>query len=189
MSKPASASVWQARVEHDKPVVLVAEDDRNMRDLIANVLSGSSMTFETVCVENAHLAMDYVETTPVAVVVSDLKMPGASGLDLLSFVQARDPTIQVVMVTGHATVESAVTALKHGSFDYIRKPFDNIELLNVVERALQYHNLCNENQNLRERQRLLLETGSLIGISQAMEKIRRLIDAAAVHDCSVLITG
>jgi DNA-binding NtrC family response regulator len=189
MNKPATASVWQARVEHDKPVVLVAEDDRNMRDLIANVLSGSTMTFETVCVENAHLAMDYMETTPVAVVVSDLKMPGASGLDLLDFAQAHDPTIQLVMVTGHATVESAVTALKQGSFDYIRKPFDNIELLNVVERALQHHNLSNENQRLREQQRLLSETGSLIGISQAMEKVRRLIDAAAVHDCSVLITG
>ncbi len=189
MNKPASAKVWQARVEHNKPVVLVAEDDRNMRDLIANVLSGSTMVFETVCVENAHLAMDYMETTPVAVVVSDLKMPGASGLDLLGFALAQDPTIQVVVVTGHATVESAVSALKQGSFDYIRKPFDNVELLCTVERALQHYHLSNENQQLRERQRLLSETGAMIGVSQAMEKVRRLIDAAAAHDCSVLITG
>lgn len=189
MNKPASSKIWQARVEHDKPVVLVAEDDRNMRDLIANVLSGSTMSFETVCVENAHLAMDYMESTPVAVVVSDLKMPGASGLDLLNFALAQDPTTQVVMVTGHATVESAVSALKQGSFDYIRKPFDNVELLCTVERALQHHHLSNENQRLRERQRLLSETGTMIGVSQAMEKVQRLIDAAAAHDCSVLITG
>ncbi|HEY9051840.1 MAG TPA: sigma-54 dependent transcriptional regulator [Gammaproteobacteria bacterium] len=180
---------WQTRAEHDKPVVLVVEDDRNMRDLIANVLSGSSMELDTVCVENAHLAMDYMECTPVAVVVTDLKMPGASGLDLLRFTTALDPTIQVVMVTGHATVESAVAALKQGSFDYLRKPFDTVELLCTIERALQHHHLSNENQRLREQQRLMSETGSLIGVSQAMEKNRKLIDAAAAHDCSVLITG
>ena len=189
MNKVDQENLWQARPEHDKPVVLVVEDDRNMRELIANVLSGSSMDFDVVCVENAHLAMDYMEGTPVAVVVTDLKMPGASGLDLLRFATNLDPTVQVVMVTGHATVESAVEALKQGSFDYLRKPFDTVELLCTIERALHHHHLSNENQRLRERQRLISEAGNLIGASQAMEKVRRLIDAAAAHDCSVLITG
>jgi DNA-binding NtrC family response regulator len=189
MTQLNSEPNWQTHTEQDKPVVLVVEDDDNMRNLIAKVLSGSSMVFETVCVENANLAMDYMESTPVAVVVTDLKMPGASGLDLLRFATNLDPTIQVVMVTGHATVESAVAALKQGSFDYLRKPFDNVELLCTIERALQYYHLSNENQRLRERQRLLSEKGSLIGVSKAMEKVRRLIDAAAAYDCSVLITG
>lgn len=189
MSQPNPDIAWKTRGEHDKAVVLVVEDDQHMRGLIANVLAESTMEFDTVCVENAHLAMDYIESTPVAVVVTDLRMPGASGLDLLRFTLALDPGIQVVMVTGHATVETAVEALKQGSFDYLRKPFDNVELLCTIERALQHHNLCNENQRLREQQRLLSETGSLIAASQGMEKVRRLIDAAAAHDCSVLITG
>lgn len=180
---------WSAREGHDKPVVLVVEDDKNMRELIARVLGDSSMKFEVVSVENAHYAMDYIESTPVAVVVTDLKMPGASGLDLLNFTSALDPTIQVVMVTGHATVESAVAALKQGSFDYLRKPFDNVELLCTIERALMQYHLSNENQQLRERQRQLSETGSLVGASQSIEKVSKLIDAAAAYDCSVMITG
>jgi DNA-binding NtrC family response regulator len=180
---------WSTHIEHGSPVVLVVEDDKNMRNLIAKVLSDSSMEFDTVCVENAHLAMDYMESTSVAVVVTDLKMPGASGLDLLAFTTALNPLIQVVMVTGHATVESAVAALKQGSFDYLRKPFDTIELLCTIERALQHYNLSNENQQLRERQRQLSETGDLIGTSSAMGKVRRLIDDAAAYDCGVFITG
>ncbi|MCW9012271.1 MAG: sigma-54 dependent transcriptional regulator [Gammaproteobacteria bacterium] len=189
MNKVKPENAWSTHEAHEKSVVLVVEDDQNMRDLIARVLSDSTMDFDTVCVENAHLAMDYMENTPVAVVVTDLKMPGASGLDLLDFTTALDPTIQVVMVTGHATVESAVAALKQGSFDYLRKPFDTVELLCTIERALQHHHLSNENQQLRERQRQLSETGSLIGTSSAMGKVRKLIDAAAAYDCSVLITG
>ncbi|MCW8853994.1 MAG: sigma-54 dependent transcriptional regulator [Gammaproteobacteria bacterium] len=180
---------WSAREGHDKPIVLVVEDDKNMRELIARVLGDSSMKFEVVSVENAHYAMDYIESTPVAVVVTDLKMPGASGLDLLNFTSALDPTIQVVMVTGHATVESAVAALKQGSFDYLRKPFDNVELLCTIERALMQYHLSNENQQLRERQRQFSETGSLVGASQSIEKVSKLIDAAAAYDCSVMITG
>ncbi len=178
-----------ASAENHKPVVLIAEDDCSMRELIVKVLSGSSMAFDTVSVENAHLAMDYMAKTPVSVVVTDLKMPGASGLDLLHFATALDSTIQVVMVTGHATVETALEALKQGSFDYLRKPFDTVELLCTVERALQHYLLSNENQKLRECRRQLSETGNLIGLSQAMEKVNKLIDVASAHDCSVLITG
>ncbi|MFC1589634.1 sigma-54-dependent transcriptional regulator [Pseudomonadota bacterium] len=189
MSKPVPENTQPAQSEDTRPVVLVVEDDKNMRNLIAKVLSGSSMEFETVCVENAHLAMEYLENSPAAVVVTDLKMPGASGLDLLEFATALDSTIQVVMVTGHATVESAVSALKQGAFDYLRKPFDNVELLCTVERALQHYNLHSENQKLKEQQRQQSEAGNLIGSSPAMAKVRKVIDASAAYDCSVLITG
>lgn len=180
---------WSPQDEQEQPVILVVEDDRNMRDLIANILADSRLSFSTVCMENAHLAMEYMEKTPVAVVVTDLKMPGASGLDLLRFSLSLDRTIQVVVVTGHATVDTALEALKQGSFDYLKKPFDTVELLCTVERALQHYQLSNENRQLRENQRRLMDKDGLIGISPSMEKLRRLIDAAAMHDCNVLITG
>ncbi len=188
-SDQKTSEVGLANVGHHKPVVLIAEDDRSMRELIVKVLSESSMEFDTVSVENAHLAMDYMATTPVSVVVTDLKMPGATGLDLLNYATSLDSTIQVVMVTGHATVETALEALKRGSFDYLRKPFDTVELLCTVERALQHYLLSNENQKLKECRRKLSDKGNLIGMSQAMEKVNKLVDVASVHDCSVLITG
>jgi DNA-binding NtrC family response regulator len=180
---------WSSQNEQEKPVILIVEDDRNMRDLIANILAESSLNFTTTCMENAHMAMEYMEKTPVAVVVTDLKMPGASGLDLLRFSISLDRTIQVVVVTGNATVDTALEALKQGSFDYLRKPFDTVELLCTVERALQHYQLSNENRQLRENQRRLKDKDGLIGISPGMDKLRRLIDAAAMHDCNVLITG
>jgi DNA-binding NtrC family response regulator len=172
-----------------RPIVLVSEDDQNMRALIATILGDSKHDFETVTADNAHQAMDYIEHNTVAVVVTDLRMPGADGLDLLEFVNAHSPLTQVVMVTGHATVESAVKALKNGAYDYVPKPFDNDELRCIVERALERYLLATENQRLRYQQSLYAEGGELIGQSQAIEKVRRLADAAAAHDCSVFIFG
>ncbi len=172
-----------------RPVILVTEDDQNMRALITTVLAESRLAFDTIAVENAHQAMDYVEHNDVAVVVTDLRMPGADGLDLLEFVKAHAPLTQVVMVTGHATVESAIKALKQGAYDYVSKPFDTEELRCTVERALERHLLATENQRLRYQQSLYAEGGELIGQSQVMEKVRRLADAAAAHDCSVFIFG
>jgi DNA-binding NtrC family response regulator len=171
------------------PTVLVTEDDRNMRELILAVLAESEVPFRKASAENAHEAMDFLENNEVAVVLTDLRMPGADGIDLLRFVKARDPLIQVVLVTGHATVESAVAALKDGAYDYVQKPFDTIKLRRVVEKALDYYRLSTENQRLRQQQRAFEESGEIIGQSQAKEKVERLIDAAAAYDSSVLIFG
>lgn len=171
------------------PTILVTEDDRNMRELILAVLAESSMTFKVASAENAHEAMDFLENNDAAVVLTDLRMPGADGLDLLKFVKSRDPQTQVVLVTGHATVESAVDALKEGAYDYVQKPFDTIKLRCVVEKALDYYLLSTENQRLRRQSRAYEESGEIIGQSQAKEQVDRLIDAAAAYDSSVLIFG
>lgn len=175
--------------EKQENVILVVEDDKNMRDLMVNVLTDIKPEASVVSVENAHLAMDYLEGNPVSVVVTDLRMPGGTGIDVLNFIKEHCASTQVVLVTGHATVESAVEALKMGAFDYLRKPFDNTELRCTTERALQHFLLSTENQRLREKQRALSEKGDLIGESAALDKLRRLIDAASAYDCSVLVTG
>ncbi len=177
-----------SREAHDA-VILVVEDDRNMRELMANILAEVQPKAGIACVENAHQAMEYVEGNPVSVVVTDLRMPGGDGIDVLAFVREHSPNTQVVLVTGYATVESAVGALKQGAFDYLRKPFETVELRCTVERALQYYLLSTENQRLRQQQRALSEKGDLIGESHAIAKVRKLIDAAAAYDCSVLVTG
>lgn len=171
------------------PTILITEDDRNMRELMLTVLSESSINFKIAGVENANEAMAFIENNDVAVVVTDLRMPGADGLDLLKFVKARDPLTQVVLVTGYATVESAVTALKDGAYDYVQKPFDIIKLRCVVEKALGYFLLSTENQRLRQQRRAYEDGGEIIGQSQGKERVDRLIDAAAAYDSSVLIFG
>ncbi len=172
-----------------RPTLLVTEDDRNMRELIVTVLKQSAMAFDVVAMDNGNDAMDYIESNEVAVLVSDLRMPGADGLELLTFAQGHSPLTQVVMVTGHATVDSAVQALKSGAYDYVLKPFDMDELRCIVERALERYLLATENRRLRHRQRLYSESGELIGQSQGLERVRRLIDAASQHDCGVFIYG
>ncbi|MDD5365615.1 MAG: sigma-54 dependent transcriptional regulator [Gallionellaceae bacterium] len=172
-----------------KPTIVVAEDDRAMRNLIATVLGSSSRTFEVVAVENAHEAMDYVENHATAVVVTDLRMPGASGLDLLDFVKAKSAMTQVVLVTGYATVESAVRALKNGAYDYILKPFNTDELLRIVELALERYLLVAENDRLKSLGDYQVENDDLVGQSRSIELVRRHIGAAAAHECSVFISG
>jgi len=171
------------------PTILVTEDDKNMRELIIAVLGESDMLFDVASAENAHEAMDYLENHEVAVVLTDLRMPGADGIDLLKFVKSRDALTQVVLVTGYATVDSAVAALKEGAYDYVQKPFDTVKLRCVAEKALSFYLLATENQRLRSQRRAFEAGGEIIGQSQAKERVDRLIRAAASYDSSVLIFG
>lgn len=171
-----------------RPTILITEDDANMRELIASVLEPLGDKADVVCARDAATALGVLETRAVAVVVTDLRMPGRGGLDVLAFAKARDPLTQVVLITGFATVDSAIEAFKNGAFDYLRKPFENVELRCTVERALEHHLLASENRRLRARSRIY-EDGGLIGQSKAMARVGQMIGAAANYDCSVLITG
>lgn len=188
-SAAASGKTGDANRASAAPIILVTEDDKNMRELIVAVLAESDLRFEVATAENAHEAMDYLENHEVAVVLTDLRMPGADGLDLLKFVKSRDAMTQVVLVTGYATVDSAIAALKEGAYDYVQKPFDTIKLRCVAEKALEYYQLSTENHRLRSQQRAFEAGGEIIGQSQAKERVERLIVAAATYDSSVLIFG
>ena len=169
--------------------ILITEDDLRMRELVTQVLCGIEGPIEVVAAESANDAMDYMENHRVSVVVTDLKMPGADGMDILKFAKQCDPLTQVIMVTGFATVESAIEALKAGAFDYIRKPFENVELRCTVERALEHSQLSRENRRLVKENQLFVEGSGLVGQSVAMQQVRRMIAATAGYDCPVLITG
>lgn len=170
-----------------RPIVVITEDDEVMRELVVNVLRG--IDAEVVAVENAQESLGYIENNDVAVVVTDLRMPRIDGMKVLEFARQKNPLTQVILMTGHATVESAVQSLKAGAFDYICKPFENVELRHTVERALSHWNLSRENMRLREENRAFAEGDVIIGRSAAMDEVHRLINAAAAYDCPVLITG
>jgi len=192
ITKPAEsreekgAATGDGEERGNRPRVVVCEDDPNMCDLIVNVLG--SLEAEVKGLTSSEETLAWLESHPAEVVVTDLKMPGVDGLDLLKFAKTHAPATQVVMVTGYGTVDSAVEALKGGAFDYLRKPFDNDELLHTVGRALEHNRLTVENQRLKAEQRLFGES-SLIGQSAGMVEVQRLIDAASGYDCSILVDG
>lgn len=173
--------------DYDVPAILVVEDNPTMRELVADILEPLDARIEPAA--DGQVAMDILESADMAVVVTDLKMPGVDGLDVLHFATAINALTQVVLVTGYATVESAVEALKSGAYDYIRKPFDNTELFHTVKRALEHYRLSHENIQLRQANRIYENGNQLIGRSRAIGHVRRFVDATSGYDCSVLITG
>jgi DNA-binding NtrC family response regulator len=122
-------------------------------------------------------------------VISDMKMPGLSGLDLLVQVRACHRDTMFILMTAYGTVENAVEAMKEGAYDYLPKPFDMKRLRVLVQKALELQAVIAENNELRLRLRTQSEPGLLVGESQAMRTIGRLIEEVALSDVTVLIEG
>jgi DNA-binding NtrC family response regulator len=169
-----------------RPVILVVEDDEPMRNLIAEVLE--PLDANVMLSRNAQHAKDILGSHEVGVVLTDLRMPYADGIEILNFAKNCNLMTQVVLITGHATIESAIDALKSGAHDYLRKPFEPAELRSVIEKVLQFFLLNRENLQLRESSQLI-SVDDLIGKSQAINSVRRMIGIAAGYDCCVMITG
>lgn len=169
-----------------RPVILVVEDDEPMREMIATVLE--SMNATVLLSKDVRDAMEIIERQEVAVVLTDLRMPHADGIEILNFSRRRNPLTQVVLITGYATVESAVDALKHGAFDYLRKPFEPADLRREIGRALEFFLINRENLGLREFSPTL-SNDDLVGRSPVINTVNRLIEVAAPYGCCVLITG
>ena len=167
------------------PRVLVVDDKENMRKLLARILSDGYLVEE---VEDGARALSLVATRPYDVVVTDIRMPGADGFELLAAVKARSPDTEVVLMTGYATVADAVRAMKQGAFDYLEKPFDPDAALGVVARAAEW-----KRQSDAARQRV--EPGqveafhNLVGKSAPMREAFALLERAAGLDITVLLLG
>ena len=117
--------------------VLVVDDEKNMGLVIQAMLDRAG--FEVLCFSDAREAVDAIESEELDAIVTDLYMPGAGGMEILEHAKRHQSQVPVVMITAFGTVESAVTALKHGAFDFITKPFDQSELLEVIDKACRTH--------------------------------------------------
>ena len=121
--------------------------------------------------------------------VTDIKMPGMDGLELLQRVKQKDPGIPVIMVTAYATVEMSIQALRKGAYDMLTKPFEPEELLYRVKNALQHTRLMEENRELREELVGRFHFENIIGASSSLKELLERVEKLAVRDTSVLITG
>jgi two-component system C4-dicarboxylate transport response regulator DctD len=168
--------------------VLYVEDDELVRR--AGVQSLQLAGFDAAGHANAESALPLIDADFAGVVVSDIRLPGMSGLDLLAQCHERAPDVPIILVTGHGDITMAVQAMRDGAYDFIEKPFASERLIETVRRALERRLLMLENHALRRElagQNTLAPR--IIGKSPAIEQVRNLIANVAPTDASVLING
>ncbi|MFP4171641.1 MAG: sigma-54-dependent transcriptional regulator [Candidatus Hydrogenedentota bacterium] len=167
--------------------ILIAEDDAAQREIIEDILSQDG--HEVDAVESASAALEAVEADFYHILLTDLRMPGMDGLELLRRVKGVQPDVEVIVMTAYASVSTAVTAMKEGATDYLAKPFDKEQLLVVVNKALDRMELRQENRQLRELVTQASSLGNIIGESESMQAVFRIAQRAVPIDSTVLITG
>ena len=167
--------------------ILIAEDNDLSRENLMELLSENG--YEVKAVSDGKEAMDVFPYDNYDLVITDLKMPHVDGLQLLKFIKEMRPENVVIMVTGYATVESAINAMKMGAFDYITKPLKKDFVKLAVERALAHAKLKEENITLKKHLEEKYNFGKIIGYSDGMNKVFEKIKKVASSDSTVAIYG
>ena len=171
-----------------KPRILVVDDEPGLRDMLTILFrrEGLDVTVAPGFAPARDAALNAPE--PYAVVLTDLLMPDGNGMDLLTLVRERSPRTEVIVMTAHGGVDTAIEAMKRGAYDFVTKPFATNELRALVQKALEKRAIVAENERLRAQ--LLRETGrQLLGHSESMRRIFDLIQRIAAARTTVLITG
>jgi DNA-binding NtrC family response regulator len=167
--------------------LLIVDDERSIREACREV--AQTLGFTAYVAESAEHAYRQLDTQSPDVILLDLHLPGAAGLDALRRIKERRPEALVIVVTGYATVQSAVQAMKNGAYDYVTKPFSLDELKLLLERVATHLKLKSENRLLREKVKSKQGFGGIVGRSPEMEKLYRIIAKAANSVHPVLILG
>src|SRR3954452_7059536 len=165
--------------------ILFADDEAHLRDLMQMELP--RMGHEVTVCPDGSSALRALEKGPYDAALLDLKMPGLTGIEVLGKIRQVSPETQVVILTGHATVDTAVQALRLGAFDYLTKPCKWAELEVILNRIVERRGLSNRATALETRLKAAEGTPTLVGETPSMQSVRRLIETVAPSDASVLI--
>jgi len=138
-----------------KPLILIIDDEESMRDSCSLILTKEGCQTETA--ENGAIGLEKIKSIKPDLVLVDLKMPGISGMEVLERIREIDPNIISVVITGYATVESAVEAMKKGAYDFLPKPFTPEELRIIIHRGLEHRELILKTESLQREKRLMEE--------------------------------
>ena len=175
-------------VEHPALLnLLIVDDERAIRDACREV--ASALGYRASVAESAEQALRLTDSQNIDVIFLDLKLPGTSGLEAIHQLKHRRPDIEIVVLTGHGTVESAVQAMKAGAYDYVTKPFSLDQLKVLLNRISGHLRLKTENRMLREKIKSKQGFGNIIGRAPEMDKLYRIIAKAAHSIHPVLILG
>ncbi len=167
--------------------VLVVDDDRAVREALSRTLE--KLGFEVLIAEDGQAGLDRLRQGGVHIVLADLMMPRLSGQELLRATKAIAPDVEVIMITGHGTVEDAVEAMKEGAYDFITKPFKRVQLEKTIKKAAEKQALVLQNRALQQRLDELQISGQIIGGSPAMLRTLDLVSQVAPSAATVLIQG
>ncbi len=171
----------------DKARLLIVDDELSVRDSLGKWFREEG--YEIGVAENANEALSRLAEKRWDVALLDIKMRGTDGIELQRRLHEIDPELIVIMMTGYASVETAVTALKNGAYDYVSKPLDPDEIAHLVKNALAHRNTEKENVRLRETVAEATRPDELVGQSAAMHKVLDAIETVAPTEATVLITG
>ena len=167
--------------------IVVAEDEVNLRLVLQKELERQG--HEVRVAPDGEAALKLLEENAADVVLCDINMPRMDGMELLRRIHQRPNPPEVIMLTGHATVETAIEAMKLGAYDYLSKPYHITELDALVKQAAEKRRLRVDNQRLRAQLARRSETAEIVHASAAMEEVLHLVERVAPSEASVLITG
>ena len=173
--------------------ILIVEDEKAISGVLQNILSDELENYEFEIAEDGLAGLKCIEKEDYALVISDIKMPKLSGTELLKQALQLKPETTFVMISGHADIDTAVSSLKEGAYDFISKPIDINRLITSVKNALDKEVLKKQNNNLQKENSTLKKKVNkkyqMIGDSPALKKIQDMISKVATSDARVLITG
>ena len=171
-----------------KGTILVVDDEEIMREILETLLTREG--YDVKLASSGEEGLDLARALPFDAALVDIMMPGINGIETLDELRRIDEDLAVIIITAYASIESAISAMKSGAFDYITKPFKNDEVLVVVRNAMERRRLVHENRNLRQNiQERYHKFGNIIGRSPKMRQVFDLIIQAAPSRSSILIQG
>jgi len=167
--------------------ILIVDDEESVRDSLYSWFTEDGYRVEVA--EDAKKALSLLEANGFDIILTDLKMPGMDGLELLQRIKSLNKDSIIIVMTAFASVDTAVKALKEGAFDYVTKPFDPDDLSHLIRNATRQVSLAHENETLKKRVDSLENVEDLIGKSEAIKRVLTEIESVAPTNSSVIITG
>lgn len=170
-----------------KPSILIVDDEKSIRENLAKYLSADYTAYTAANGKDAVSILG--DNSDIEVILSDMKMPGMDGLELLEKVREDNKDVVVILITGFSTIESAVDAMRRGAYDYLTKPIDLNKLEITIKNAIENKKLRSENILLKQRIREKVEATSLVGKSDGVKEILGLVDRVSSTKATVFIQG
>ena len=167
--------------------ILIVDDEKNYLLVLSALLEEEG--YEVLTTASSLEALEILKASDVDLVLTDMKMPGMDGIELLEQIKTRDAELPVIMMTAHGTVDKAVEAMQKGAYSYLMKPFDNERLTLFVKKAVATFKVVKENRRLRDAVESQYQFGNIIGKSKAMRDVFQLIQKVAPSNATVLIEG
>ena len=169
------------------PRILLVDDDADIRETMVTLLTMND--YSVTSVADGQSAIEEVKKEKFNIVITDLMMPKMTGIDVIKNLKAIDPDLQCIVITGYATVSTAVDAMKAGAYDYLMKPFNGTEVLMLLKRVMELQDLQAENSQLKRTLNQRYGYENLIGNSEGIQMVCSLIEKVAETDSTILILG